>query len=111
MLACKLGMTDPSIACNDQHDAGDDPPPRGESEQVEQQIGEPRAGHTSGVAERGAASRIRPAGIAFRIGREDQREPRERRDDEQPPRLADETRDARRHGAGITRRRHRPPAC
>ncbi len=52
---------DAAIAGDDQNHPGHDPPPGGETEQVEQQVGEPGAGHAALVADRGTGAGERPA--------------------------------------------------
>ena len=49
MIGLELRMADAAIAGDDEHHARDDPPPRGSSEQIEQEIGEPRAGDAAAV--------------------------------------------------------------
>ena len=63
-------------------------------EEVEQQVGHPGADDAALVAQRHAGARERPAGIGLGVAREDQREPQERGDDQQPPRFADQAREA-----------------
>jgi hypothetical protein len=58
-------MADAAIAGDDEHDAGDDPPPRGRPEQIEQQIGEPGAGDAAFVRDRRADAGERPPGSVF----------------------------------------------
>ena len=64
-----LGMADAPIAGDDEHDAGDDPPPRGNAEQIEQEIRKPRAGDAALVRDRRADARRRPRGIVARVRR------------------------------------------
>ena len=63
MIARALGIADAAVARNHEHDAADDPPPCREAEQVEQQVGEPRAGDAALLAIGAADAGKRPAGI------------------------------------------------
>ena len=76
-------LREASIARDDQHDAGEDPPPGGHTEEVQHQIGEPRANVAALVAQDFAGAGKRPAGIALLVGRENQCKVGEQRDDQE----------------------------
>jgi hypothetical protein len=92
-LACRIG--DLPVRRDDRHDARDHPPPRRQAEEIEEQIGEPRAERATAIGDRIARAGVREAGIAARVRGEDQREIRDDRDHQQPPRFTDQTRRAR----------------
>ncbi len=52
MIGFPLGIGDPAIAVDDEHDAGNDQPPRGCAEQIEQQVSKPRTDDAAAIAER-----------------------------------------------------------
>jgi hypothetical protein len=85
MIARMIGAHDAAIARDDEHDSGNDPPPRGEPEQVQQEIRHPRADDAAAIGDRTAGTGRRPACVALRVGDERQREVEECCDDQQPP--------------------------
>ena len=82
MAVDDLLAVQPAETAPDEHAEKDDQPPGGETEEVEQQVGNPRAGTAGRVMDDTLADRVRPAGIG--LIEPPQRHAEEKRDGTQP---------------------------